>query len=554
MEILVPKKTGTYADALCAIGYASLLSELRGTSARIHDRGEAYLVSCPAGTELAEWKAPTPGFLYVHRKTKEERPPAHNEIMDYEHEQELAEAAKKSAASARAKRKVEEALEEVEDAPVAGNHPEYRFAAILESMRKGWSSDKSLYRWIADNPQPCLNMVKERLQGKSAEFPAEWSNSQILNPSTGKGVHASKTIAKSAGGFNLTDTFDEWMKVRGLWLSMLGFRSGDDFKFYVIDPGDISSQHLALLRNNLRDLGLWGIVRLDIEAVLRLLQRLMILTADGIIPVSRRTPRQIIRGLQLSFFKSLGTAAALMNDSFLPLPDWFVIENQDDIDAYLLICQEPYGTGKGKGDYGPLSLLKENRSDDVELLQKYRRWLTSGILGDLLEFHSSYASWLLRKLASNEFALAFRESILHRLLIKGYPEVKDIIESPGFKSIAQAIRNSTVKAVWEKQQKRPQPREIHFGFSQKLKQRIKGGAPEFISAISEFIQKHNWEVANLYGGKRHSVSDKDIDQLVLLTNDHGAELVGMLLLAYGFSRSEAAANKDEAETPESASV
>src|SRR5690606_1634981 len=119
------------------------------------------------------------------------------------------------------------------------------------------------------------------------------------------------------------------------------------------------------------------------------------------IPIRGKKPREVVGGLQLAFFKSLGTAAALMNDSYLPLPEWFAVENEEDVNAYLLICQEPYGAKRG--EHGPLSALKDDRSDDVELLQKYRRWLTSGKLSDLLEFHSSFAPHLLRKQSAGEF-------------------------------------------------------------------------------------------------------------------------------------------------------
>lgn len=553
MEVLVPKKTGTYADALCAVGYATLLAELRQRSARIEDVGNAYRVSCPKGVAIDDWQPPSAKFLFICRKSKDRWPPAVGPILDYEKEKAIADAGKKSSGSAKAKQKVEEALEEISDAPAAGNDPEYRFCAIIESMRKGWMSDKALFSWIADHPDECLQIVKERVQGRPAELKTEWSNSQILNPSTGKGVHASKTIAKSAGGFNLVDTFDEWMKLRGLWAAMLGFRSGEDFKFFVIDPGDISSEHIEKLRIELRNVGMWGVVRLDIEAVLRLLQILMLRSEaiePGGIPVLHRTPNRIVRGLQLAFFKSLGTAAALMNDSLLPLPSWFAVETRDDVNAYLEICQEPFGKGTGKGDYGPLSALQEKHSDDVELLQKYRRWLMSGELPDLLDFHANFAVHLLQKLATNEFAPQFRVPILHLLLLKGYPQVNEIIESPGFQSIARAIRNTTIYAVGMKSSNR----EVRFGLAQKWKQRIKSGDAEFLAELSDFVQQQNWEVVNRLKGKGYQVSAADLDDVVRLTAKYHAELVGMLLLAYGFSRAEAVGTKDDVEAEQAVTV
>jgi len=544
MKVLIPKKSGTYADALCAIGYASLLMELRDHPASIEDLEFAYEVSSPQGTPSEAWTAPSPGYQYIWRESKEPRPLGPG-ILEYEKGKALADAAKKSSASARARKHVEEALQEISDAPIVEESPEYRFAAIIESMRKGWSSDQTLYRWIMNNEATCLATVRSRLGGENVDLEADWSNSQLLNPSTGKGVHASKTIAKSASGFNLTDTFDEWMKLRGIWRSMLAFRSGDDFKVFVLVPGNIRVDHLEKLRIDLRNCGMWGIVRLDIEAVLRLLQSLLLRSEykeQGGIPVTSKAPAQIIRGLQLAFFKSLGTAAALMNDSLFSLPSWFTIENGEDVDDYLEICQEPFGAERGK--HGPLSALKDDRSDDVELLQKYRRWLTSGALRDLLEFHASFATHLLRKAAASEFAPTFRLSVLHRLLTKGYPHVNEIIESTGFQNIARAIRNTTIYAVSMKTSRR----EIRFGLAQKLKQRIKAGPHEFLAELSHFVQQQNWEIAYRLKGEGYQITDSDMNDIVRLTEKFGAELVGMLLLAYGFARADSVVNKEGSES------
>lgn len=541
MNLRIPKKTGTYADALCALGYASLMQELTAATARIEECGSEYEVTCNGGHPAEQWQAPSPGYIYIWRRSKEpESPPAIAPVMDYENERAIAESLK-AARSRKARKAVESALEEVSDQPLVENDPEYRFAAIIESMRKGWASDKALFRWIYDNAEQCLDVARCRLNGEPRKLACGWSNSQLLNPSTGKGVHAAKTVAKSAAGFSLVDEFDEWMKLRGLFVAMQAYRSGDDFKFLVLEPGDIAVNHLKALRNELRDLRLWGIVRLDIESVLRLLQLLMRHSEyeGGEIPVYMKRPNQIVRGLRQSFFKSLGTAAALMNDALLPLPAWFMIEGRDDVEAYLEIATEPYGE---KGGSGPLTPLRDDHSSDIGLLQLYRRWLASGLLEDLLEFHAAFGIDLMQRKAANEFAPAFQTRILHLLLSKGY-DVKEVIESPGFQSIARAIRNTTIYAVGMKSSNR----EVRFGLAQNLKQRIKAGDKEFLAALSDFVQQQNWEVTHKLGGKGHVVTTSDLNDVVELTEKHHAEIVGMLLLAYGFSRAEATGPREDAE-------
>lgn len=119
--------------------------------------------------------------------------------------------------------------------------------------------------------------------------------------------------------------------------------------------------------------------------------------------------------------------------------------------------------------------------------------------------------------------------------------MQDIVASKGFQSITRAMRNATVYALQTQKQKKHE-REVHFGLAQKWKQKIKGGEKEFMAALAEFVQQYNWESENLDaklpgdGWKHHKVSAGDLDELLVLLNRHGAELVGMLLLAYGYAR------------------
>jgi len=169
------------------------------------------------------------------------------------------------------------------------------------------------------------------------------------------------------------------MKLRGLWNAMLLYRSDEDFKFFVIEPAEIPADQIGEVRAELEKLNLWGGVRLDIQAALHC-ARLLILRSDamqgasGLIQLLGRRPRTVIAGLRQAYFKSLGTAAALMNDAFLPLPGWFVIKGSADASAYLSMIEEVIGTG------GSLKSLQEKNSDDGLVLQQYREWLLTGTL------------------------------------------------------------------------------------------------------------------------------------------------------------------------------
>jgi hypothetical protein len=158
-----------------------------------------------------------------------------------------------------------------------------------------------------------------------------------------------------------------------------------------------------------------------------------------------------------------------------------------------------------------------------------------GELPDLLEFHSRFGLHLIQRLSRKEWARPFATDNLTKLLTKAYEEefhVTEIIEDPGFQSVARALRNATIYALTIPNLNR----EVRFGIAQKLKQKMKGGAEELAAEIAEFVQAYNWETVHRLKGKGHSVTTEELDSLMRLIQKGPAELVGALLLAYGYAR------------------
>jgi len=539
MNLYIPKTTGTYADTLEAIGTASLIEEISGCRTFIKDIGQTFEIISEKDIPSYNWSPPSPGFFYIWEKSKEKKKPYGQQVIDYEAEKQIAEGLKKYRQAHGKKR--EKLLGAIQDQGLEAPpepHREYRMASILSSMRKGWNADRQLYHWLTEHPKEAMKWVQSRLSNVNLiDSPIELSNSQFFNPISGKGVHSSKTIARSPSSISdeIVDSFSEWMKFRGAYRALLPYRSGDDFKFFVIEPVDIGPTDLSRLRDQMIALNLWGGIRLDIEANLRLAE-LLIRHSDvmgGSIGLRRKRPNQIIKGLYQAYFKSLGTAAALMNNAFLPLPSWFVVETEEDANAYLVVISEQIGSYEGgQRKQGCLGSLDENRSGDVPILQQYRKWLTTGELMDLLDFHARFAVHAVERRGHNEWVKEFSTENLDILLKRGY-EMKEIVENPGFLSVARAIRNSTIYALGLKN------RDVHFGLAQKWKQKIKGGNAEFIAALAEFVQQYNWESEGIKEKTKkgvHVVKQEELDSLLDLISQHGAELVGMLLLAYGYAR------------------
>ena len=365
---------------------------------------------------------------------------------------------------------------------------------------------------IASSTDGSWRIVRARCVGRKHKLGLDssgipdpnWSNTQFLNPITGKGIHSPKTVARAANAINaaLSDPFEDWLKLRAAFIAMVAYRDGDDFKLFVLEPAQAKPTAIAEIATELRRLNLWGGVRLDIHAVLRCTAELIRhsdVMADGPALLKNRRPRDVIAGLRQAYFKSLGTAAALMNEALFPLPDWFAIDTPEDAGRMLDIIEEFIGLPDRPG--GCLGSLQEKNSDDYGTLQQFRDWLTSGRLQDLLSFHAAFAAHLLPKRARREWVRPFSTENLTFLFSTRY-SMNEIVTNTGFLSIARAIRNATIYSVGDNA---PSQLTTRFGLAQEWKQKLRAGKAEFFGAVAEFVQQYNWEVINRFKRQYHVI-------------------------------------------------
>ncbi len=560
MRYLVPKGTLTYADTLEAIGLANLIQEISGKQVRLQDLGENYAVEGPVLPARESWPTLEPGYPFIYLPTDGQKPLGW--VLDYAVEREKDQRRREFLKTAGKKREqlLQILQEQGVDEPVSPM-PEYKMALFLASMRRGWSSDKQLYHWLQSDRQRALEWISANLgitESSKIEAPVV-TNSQVFNPISGKGVHRPKpdsTAPASISG-EVIDPFKEWLKYRGAYQAMLPYRTGDDFKVFVIAPSDITPAGLARIYYEMRSINLWEPIRLDIETPLRLAE-LLIRRSDVMgeeIKLAGRRPRDVIRGLHQAFFKSLGTASALMNYSFTALPSWFKINNRDDAGDFIQLIHAFIGYKDRDGITGCLRSLDENHSNDVPVLQQFRQWLAGGELRDYLEFSYRFSLHVMERMGRDEWVKTVSTRNLDNLMTRGY-DMQGIIEIKGFQSIARAIRDATIYALSAQRQDR-RSRDVHFGLAQKWKQKIKAGNAAFIAVLSDFVQQYNWESENLDkeknkdagGWKQHKVNAADLDEVIGLVEEKGAELVGMMLLAYGYARApKAGAAEQEKET------
>lgn len=545
----VPKETNTYSDILIAVGTASLLNEIYGDEARtsIKDKGDSFAieVSSTEGLEhLDKYARLDIGYPFVKQKDNEKIPLGIENYYDYSKERQIDEAyAKFEKTTGKKKNKTTNNMAEAGlDKPQAPDS-NLKLHKILASMRKGWKSDKEFYEYFINNREMvtklAINNLKRLANACSEKCNEEKLNeivsgSQILLPIGGKGINRPKPDSTGKSGLpsDFIHWFSEWMKYRGMFKFLLPYRNGDDFRFFVIIPKDISYNALMAIHKDLFTMNLWGGIKLDIQATLSLAKILIKHSEEydkekGSFKMLKRRPNQVIEGLSQAYFKSLGTAAALMNYSFIGLPGWFTIEDNETAHDFMKIIDEHEKC---------TSALREDISSDIPLLQEYRNFLSSGDYRHLLEFLSLYGTYVIQRRERKKWVMQFTVQNLRRIFMvdKDYSE---IISNDGFLNLASAIRKATVSAQYRKAQGKREW-DIKYGLAQDWK-RVVEQPDKLVATISDFVQQYNAENARHAEEskeRRSSITTKDLDQVLDLIKNYGSYLVGMLLLAYGYAR------------------
>ena len=120
------------------------------------------------------------------------------------------------------------------------------------------------------------------------------------------------------------------------------------------------------------------------------------------------------------------------------------------------------------------------------------------------------------------------------------PELMEILDDPGFRAVAAAVRRATVNAQALKSMGNKDYREIRYDLLHDL--RRKSSLPQadpLIEALSDFISKYNVENARrreMGKSAPRNVTTDEFYSLTALVNRYGSSKVGALLCAYGSCR------------------
>ncbi|NJP07450.1 MAG: hypothetical protein HC837_18405 [Chloroflexaceae bacterium] len=269
----------------------------------------------------------------------------------------------------------------------------------------------------------------------------------------------------------------------------------------------------------------------------------------------------LISGLDVVFYKSLGTSSATMNLSFVALPDWLPIPETTTEANRFIAPRSSDQPGLLTEHLEIIRHLEEKKGEEEALIQHYRNFLSSRdpALTAFFSFTRGYASYLMGKLARNEYVSFFSTKNLEVLMTARDEQneeqrpIAPILHNEGFRSIARAIRESTIRAQYRVAQQNDRRYEIAYGLGQELARSL-NQRHTFINALTDFVRRYNAEtareeekVARQHNGKitaevrrgaglRRLVTTEDMELLVAIIDEYGDyKLVGNLLLAYGYA-------------------
>lgn len=579
----VNKSTGTFADVFLTYGLATLLDSILahfikdGHWVRIRDSGAYYAVELSHALQ-EEWVKNAPfQALAPYIKTAKNDPQVlpnlpPSKIVDYQQEREKFQQYTQIPQNDREKMPPEQIsqIKPHPHLPVFSWVGERRMQALgsYNSLILRWQRLESYFTthlhhilmlFATPNNEDIKvienswrkQMRKLGLDTKDAK--SETTLLQLFNPSQGKGQNEPKANRLEMGNLG-SFWLSEYLKAVGMYhcavprVVKTGGKFSGDYKTYALAPVNMHLGFNDAVLEAFQE-ALWNdtAVKMDILAALRYTRCLLNWCEaergrDLMVELLGQGPENFVAGMYVAYYKNLGQAAAVMNLSFIELPRWMRVDSPDDVLIYKGVIEEHENIIRN---------IDEERGG-YDLLISYRDFLSGGKWESFFDFNANYASFLIRELARKNYRVRpFTTRNLEVLIMKSNEPFKPILDNPGFRNIAEAIRRSTIIPQYQKDTSNYETNyETRYGLAQELKRKALYNH-EFVAALSEFMQSYNAENARVYEktGKqyRKNILTTDVEDIVRLVDQYGATMVGGLLIAYGYAREP---REEEINTPE----
>ncbi len=575
-DIPINKNTGTHADVLLVAGMADLLSyALDGAGVRIVDRQSHFLVRLSRVlTEEDIRRIPAiPGYPFLKTNEKVTVPVGVIDAVDYKAEKAKVDRIRK-ATKAKQGNLDAETQQIMAEEQIRGD---WRVLQVLNTLQGDETCNK-VHRVIVGMTQDkftdqLMSSLSSIAAGQRCEVDWQTSLVQLFTPLGAKGYSRLKPDSTSRNDKTKeqwADSFAEWLRYRGYFRVACPFFQGqkaENIRLLCPIPGDISLIALISLSTELPRRGVYGgtTPKLDALASLRMAQLLIehseeYHSADDTpfpgLSLSGRRPTDVVSGIAVTHYQSMGNAKAVSAMSTLSLPGWFPVSSPDDAREWLVILEEHQRAVRG---------LQEEHSDEIGLLMAYRRVLEGrgqAAAWAFIEFLEHYGPFIMRangllSKGRRRWITRFTAQYVRRILMEANNGLLPILDDPGFEAVARAVRQSTVRAqnrkAREKMGGEKEWREVRYDLLHDLHRTRKLPGNAFIERVAEFVSQYNYENARrreVKGDPRSApanVSDEELKAFVALVDRFRPATVGALLAAYGSCK-----EKWEGEEPEAA--
>ena len=549
---VISKATGTHGDVLAAVGLADLLSSASNVDqVRIKESPMGFEIH-PGPRFAARSIAQSPGYPFLRTSEKVMVPRGITDWVDYKREREKADRRKKLL-QGKSRKSVGSEVEQLLKQEEA--RPDWRLLQVLNTLQGDETSNRIHALIIRMKPKELSDLIEGALNAVADGQPSGlgWpANSvQLFTPNAAKGYSRLKpdsTDRNDKTKEQWTDPFIEWLRYRGYFRVACPFFQGqkaENVRLLCPIPSDLSINALEQVASELRSAGIFGgPPKLDSLAVLELAELLIRHSEDYSAVASARPipglrirgkrPADIISGICVTNYQSLGNAKAVSAMAVIALPGWFALQDESDARTFLGILDEHKRVVRS---------LADDHSDEIGLLVEYRRFLEAR--GDiaipmLIDFMARYGMLVLRAREQGRKVPQFTTTYLEKLAMANTQHLSEVLADSGFKAVAAAIRAATVNAQAQKAMNRQDYREIRYELLPDLRRKssLPGNEP-LVRAVSEFISLYNVENARrreLGKPAPRNVTTEEFESLVRLIEVHGASTVGPMLCAYGSCR------------------
>jgi hypothetical protein len=553
----ITKNTGSHGDVFAAVGLADLLaSSASAGTVSIFDAGSAFEVrlDLPFAEALTSVIPQAPGYPFLKANPKTQVPEGAQDPVDYPAEKAKADRQKKIKLEKR--KKVRGAVDAATQQQVQEEQlrDDWRLLQVLNVLQGDETSNRVHEVIVKLTPEQFQREVslalRSLLKGEPSGLTWEASTVQVFNPLAAKGFSRLKpdsTDRNDKTKEQWSDPFQEWLKYRGYFRVATPYfqgSKGEHVRLVCPVPRNIQISALISLALELRRSPVWGgPPKLDSLAVLRLAELLVRhseeYAAEAVdvwpgLTLKDKTPADIISGVMVTHYQSMGNAKAVGTMSAMALPGWFEIEGPDDARTWVEILEEHQGVVRG---------LQDDHSDEIGLLIQYRRFLEhrgESALWALLDFMGGYGPFLIRAREQRRRVRSFRTDYLRRIIMGTTPSFEAVLNDAGFQAVASAIRRSTVSAQALKAMGARDYREIRYDLLPDLRRKRSLPGPQpLLEAVSDFICKYNAENARRREMKKRAprnVTTEEFTSFTALVEKRGSSTVGALLCAYASCR------------------